>query len=119
MPSLSELREELKTLRKASLGHAPVSRMRKGDISSQIEHLKGMRAETPAAAAVPSVAHKATHSAVETIKEAKHHEFPVAPHAPTKHKRAAAPAKVEKKASKGMSKAALRAMLDELSSDSE
>jgi len=112
MPSLSELRAELKELRKASLGAAPVSRMKKSDISAQIEHLKRMRGETPAVAAVPSAPAKVSRAAVESIKEAKKHEFPVAP----AKKSVKAPAAPEKKK---MSKAALREMLDALTSDEE
>ena len=116
MPSLSELRAELKEMRKQSLGHAPVSRMRKGDISAQIEHLKRMRGETPAAAAVPSAPAAKSRAAVESIKEAKKHEFPVMPAAKAAPKAAS---KTTSKATSKVSKAELRKMLEELSSDEE
>jgi hypothetical protein len=75
--SASELRKELKELRKEYV--KPVSKMRMGDISSEIQKLRGMREETPAVASVPSVPPRKLKSAVETIKEAKRSEFPVAP----------------------------------------
>jgi hypothetical protein len=81
MPSLSELRAELKELRKSHLGERPVSRMTKKDISEQIQGLRRMREETPAPAAIPSAPAEKTRSkpAVESVKEAKRSEFPVAP----------------------------------------
>lgn len=121
MPSLSELRAELKELRKSSLGERPVSRMTKGDISAQIEHLKRMRGETPAAAAVPSAPLRKSVAAVETIKEAKASEFPIKP---VSAKKAPAPPKAAKKAvadapeKKTSKMARLMRMLDEMS-DSE
>ena len=75
--SAAELRAELRALRKESV--KPISKMRVGDISSEIERLKKGREETPAAASVPSAAPKMSKSAVESIKEAKKSEFPVAP----------------------------------------
>ena len=57
----------------------PVSRMKKGDISSEIEKLRVGREETPAPAAVPSAPVRKSKSAVETVKQAKAMEFPTAP----------------------------------------
>ena len=74
---LAELRKELKELRKEAV--KPVSRMRKGDISAEIERMRGMRAETPAAAAVPSAPLMKSKAAVESVKEAKAKEFPMIP----------------------------------------
>lgn len=96
MPSLSELRAELKELRKNNLGEKPVSRMKKSDISEQIEHLRRMRAETPAAAAVPSAPLRKSKAAVETLKEAKAAEFPVMPAAKAKAPAAKKPSKMER-----------------------
>ena len=81
MPSLSELRAELKELRKANLGERPLSRMTNKDISEQIQGLRRMREETPAPAATPSTPAEKTRRApaVESIKEAKASEFPTAP----------------------------------------
>ena len=54
----------------------PVSRMKKGDISAEIEKLRVGREETPAAAAVPSAPVRKRKAAVETVKQAKAMEFP-------------------------------------------
>lgn len=75
--SSAELRSELRALRKEHV--KPISRMRVGDISAEIQKLKVMREETPAPAAVPSVAPQKYKAAVETVKEAKKAEFPVMP----------------------------------------
>lgn len=72
------MRDELRELRKTT-GHRPISKMKKEDISREIERLKVNREETPAVAAVPSAPPKKSKSAVESIKEAKKAEFPVAP----------------------------------------
>lgn len=77
MPSAAELRAELRALRKEHV--KPVSRMKVGDISSELDRLRGMRAETPASAATPSAPLRKTKAAVETIKQAKASEFPVQP----------------------------------------
>ena len=73
------MQKELRELRKASAAHKAVSRMRKSDISAEIQKLKGMREETPAVAAVPSAPLKKSKSAVESVKEAKKMEFPIKP----------------------------------------
>lgn len=126
MSSLAEMRAELRELRKASKEHAPISRMKKGDISAALEALKKGREETPAAAAVPSTKTKAApEPAKRFLKAAKETEFPHSqkPHLATAHlhkeahnagKKAAAPKK-----GGPMSKAQLRAMLDEMTSDEE
>jgi hypothetical protein len=77
MPSASELKAELRALRKESL--KPVSRMKVADIASEIQKLKGHREETPAVAAVPSAPIKKSKAAVESIKDAKAAEFPMKP----------------------------------------
>jgi hypothetical protein len=109
--SLSELRKELKALRKEHV--KPVSRMKKADCADELDRLRRMREETPAAAAVPSAPMRKSKMAVESIKEAKRMEFPVKPAEKMMPKAAAAPKK------KGLSKSALRAMLEELTSDEE
>jgi len=126
MPSLAELRAELKELRKASVEHGPVSKMRKADVSAALEKLRVAREETPAPAATPSAPPKRTQPAAVSIKEAKKSEFPVMPGGTTKgEERKTARKAYEPKAApkaapkKKMTKAALRAMLDELSSDEE
>jgi len=75
---MKEMRDELRELRKTT-GHRPISKMRKDDISREIERLKVHREETPLPASTPSAPPKKSKSAVESIKEAKRAEFPVAP----------------------------------------
>jgi hypothetical protein len=79
MPGVSDLRKELKELRKASKAHIAVSRMKKEDISAEIQRLKGAREETPAVAAVPSAPPRRMETDVMTIKEARAKEFPLKP----------------------------------------
>lgn len=79
MPGVSDLRKELKELRKASKAHTAVSRMKKEDISAEIQRLKGYREETPAVAAVPSAPHRKQETELHSIKEAKVKEFPLKP----------------------------------------
>jgi glycerol-3-phosphate cytidylyltransferase-like family protein len=79
MPGVSDLRKELKELRKASKAHTAVSRMKKEDISTEIQRLKGVREETPAVAAVSSAPPKKMETDVMTIKEAKVKEYPMKP----------------------------------------
>lgn len=108
--SLKDMRAELRALRKESV--KPISRMRKGDISSEIERLKATREDTPAAAAVPSAPLKVSKAAVETIKKAKSSGFPVKPDATATKKKAAtaAPEKPKKKSMEEKLKAALAAL---------
>lgn len=75
--SVSEMRAELKALRKSHPDHAPVSKMKKGDLSEMIQRLKAGREETPSVASVPSQPDRVYKSAVESIKEAKASEFPM------------------------------------------
>jgi hypothetical protein len=75
---LKDMRDELRELRKTT-GMRPISKMKKEDISREIERLKVGRETTPAVAAVPSAPLKKSKSAVESIKEAKRAEFPVMP----------------------------------------
>lgn len=72
------MRDELRELRKTT-GHRPISKMKKEDISREIERLKVGREETPAVASVPSAPLKKSVSAVENIMEAKRGQFPVKP----------------------------------------
>lgn len=82
---LHDMRAELRALRKDSV--KPVSRMRLGDVSAEIERLRGLREETPAAAATPSAPHKAQEPAAMSIKHAKEMDFPVRPAASAAPKR--------------------------------
>lgn len=78
--SAAELRAELRALRKEKV--RPVSRMKVGDISAEIERLRQSREETPAVASVPSAPQRKMKAAVESIKQAKAAEFPVMPEGP-------------------------------------
>ena len=75
--SLQEMRKELRELKKAH--EKPVSRMKKHDISAELERLRHHREVTAPVAATPSAPAKAMKSSVESVKEAKRKEFPVAP----------------------------------------
>ena len=75
--SAAELRAELRALRKEHV--KPVSRMRMGDVSAEIQRLREAREETPAVASVPSAPPRKMKAAVESVKKAKAAEFPVAP----------------------------------------
>ncbi len=112
MPPLSDLRKELKALRKEHV--KPVSRMRKGDVSAEIEKLRGSREETAPVASTLGASPKKSKSEVENIKEAKAKEFPMKPTAYAA--KAAAPKTPKAKASK---LDRLMAMMNELSSDEE
>lgn len=92
MPA-KELRDELRKLRKEVM--KPVSKMRVKDVSAEIERLKVSTEETPASAAYSSSRPKKMASSVESIKEAKRMEFPVAP-TESKKKVQAKPVKKEK-----------------------
>jgi len=125
MPSdLSAMRAELRELRKEKM--KPVSKMRKGDISEEIRTLREVRETVPPVAAVPSAPVKELHSVVETVKEAKKKEFPVAPaEAPKKKIQSGKPssakaAPVKSKndvVSKKVSKADLMRLLEKMSDD--
>ena len=117
MSSLAEMRAELRALRKEHV--KPVSRMRKGDISSELERLRTAREETPAPAAVPSVAPRRSHPAAESLKAAKESEFPVAPERSAAPKKAAAAPKKAAAAPKkaAASKKDMMALLQKLMSE--
>ena len=100
--SLSEMRAELRELRKSHPDHKPVSKMRKGDVSEMIQRLKAGREETPAVASVTSAPAKMYKSAVESVKEARADEFPVAIH---EHKAKASQTKAPKAKAKAKAKA--------------
>ena len=109
MSSLSDMRKELREMRKETV--KPVSRMKKGDIAGEIARMREKRETTPAPAAVPSAPPKKLKSSVESIKEAKKHEFPVAPEKHTGKKKAEV--EVPKKKG-GPSKADLMRMISEM-----
>ena len=85
MPSAKELKDELRKLRKEN--QKPVSKMRIADVASEIERLRGKREDTPAVASTPAEkAPKKMASKIKDVKEAKEHEFPVAPAEASKKK---------------------------------
>jgi Tfp pilus assembly protein PilV len=90
--SASELRAELKALRKEHPDHAPVSRMKKNDVSALIQRMKAGREETPPVASITSAPAKTYKSAVTSVKEAKAAEFPLE-HVEASAPKKAAPAK--------------------------
>ena len=114
--SLAELRKELKEMRKEAV--KPVSRMRKGDISAEIERMRGMREETAPVASVLGASAKKSRSEVETIKEAKAKEFPMKP-SEAKPARSAAAAKALPAPKKKSKLERLMEMADEMTSDEE
>ena len=75
--SLAEMRKELRELKK--MHEKPVSRLKKADVSAEIERLRYHREIVAAAAAVPSAPPKAMKSSVENVKEARAKEFPMKP----------------------------------------
>jgi len=76
------MRKELRELRKE---HKPVSKMKKADISAEIERMKVRREETPAPSSITPPTNKPYKAAVTSIKKAKEHEFPTTPdHEPAK-----------------------------------
>ena len=88
-------------LREMRKEHVPaVSRMHKRDVLAEIERLKVKREETPPVAATPAARPKKQNPMVESIKEAKAKEFPVAPESAPKSEKKSAPKKksVEKSA---------------------
>lgn len=84
MSDLKAMRDELRKLRKEQV--KPVSRMRKADISAELQRLKVTREETPPAASTVGAPLKKSKAAVESIKEAKKEQFPVQPASEAKGK---------------------------------
>jgi hypothetical protein len=94
--SLAEMRAELRELRKSHPDHAPVSKMRKADVSDMIQRLKVHRAETPNVTAFSSAPAKMYKAASETVEKAKESEFPLAHVAAPKAAKAAKAPKTPK-----------------------
>lgn len=113
MSSLKEMRDELRKMRKESM--KPVSKMRKGDISSEIQRMREMREETAPVASTKGAPARKSQMAAESVKKAKEAEFPVKP------SKAAVKMEKPKKAveTPRMSKAVLRRMVEDLTSDEE
>jgi len=122
MTTAKELQAELRALRKDHV--RPVSRMKVADISAEIQRLKGHREETPAVAAVPSAPIKKSKAAVESIKEAKQHEFPMKPDqqisaAPKKGAKAGKAPKDVVSAAVSKKKSKLEKLMEMMDSDDE
>lgn len=117
MSDLKAMRDELRKLRKEAM--KPVSRMKKADISAEIEKMKVHREETPPVASTEGIKPKKMKPAVESIKEAKKKEFPMVPtvEKASKGKAEAKEAPVPKKKSSKLAK--LMKIMDSLSSDEE
>jgi uncharacterized membrane protein len=113
MPSASELRAELKEMRKSHPEHMPVSKMKKSDVSDLIQKMKLRLEETPPVATVKSVPSKMYKSAVESVKTAKASEFPTEIHShaepPAKHSKKAPATKPKKNVVPEMKKAEAKA----------
>ena len=75
--SLAEMRKELRELRKEAV--KPVSRMRKGDIASELEKLRGKREENPPVSSVVGAKPKKMEAKIADVKKAKESEYPMKP----------------------------------------
>jgi hypothetical protein len=97
--SLAEMCATLREMRKDLV--KPVSRMRKGDISHEIEALRQRRETTPAPAATPSAPPKGMKPDVENIKDVKKSVFMKPKDMPTGMSKASAKKPADHKAVKG------------------
>lgn len=112
--SLKDMRDELRKLRKDTV--KPVSRMRKSDIASELEKLRGRREETPPVASTVGAKPKKMEAKIADVKVAKEKEFPTKPVEESKAKKDKGSAVA--KAPKSTKKDLLMKMLAEMS-DSE
>jgi len=118
------MRKELKELRKQHAEHKPVSKLRKADISAQLERLRGMRETTAPVASTPGAEPKKMMPKARSVKESKEEEHPVAPHhgttkgEPRKTARKAFEGETPKKAKAAMM-AKMMKMMAEMTSDEE
>ena len=113
--SLAEMRKQLRELRKDMA--KPVSRMKKADIASELEKIRGKREETPPVASTVGAKPKKMEAKIADVKVAKEQGFPTKPVEESKAKKdkGSAVAKAPLKSSK---KELLMKMLSEMS-DSE
>ena len=116
------MRDELRKLRKEAM--KPTSRMKKADIASELERLRGKREETPPVASTVGAKAKKMEGKINDVKVAKEKEFPTKPVEESKKKASGKKATVV--GGEGavgtktkVSKAMLREMLEGLSSDEE
>ena len=113
MSDLKAMREELRRLRKEH--QKPVSRMKKADISAEIEKMKVRREEIPPVASTEGAKPKKVAPAVESVKMAKAKEFPIMPSSGKAEK--APKVMAEKKKPNKMNR--LMKMLEEMSDSDE
>lgn len=111
------MKKELRELRKEKV--KPVSRMRKADIASELEKLRGTRDETPPVASTVGPVPKKMNGKVADVKKAKEHEFPVAPTEAPKKKATVVGGGGAVGAKPKISKSMLRSMLEDLTSSDE
>ena len=118
--SLKDMRDELRKIRKETV--KPVSRMRKADIASELEKLRGKREETPPVASTLGAKPKKAEAKISDVMVAKEKEFPIKPAEEKAKKRGKKPsglaAKTSEPAAKSTKKELLMKMLAEMS-DSE
>jgi hypothetical protein len=120
MSSLKEMRDELRALRKESV-KAP-SRMKKADIASELERLRGKRESVPPVASTESAKPKKMEAKISDVKVAKEQGFPTKPVDAVKAKKdkgSALPKTTVAAPKKGDKMAKLKAMLEAMSSDEE
>jgi hypothetical protein len=76
---MSDLRSELRELRKKSPAHMSVSKMKMKDIAMEVGKLRAHLESSPSIAHDGSKSKKPMKGTVESVKEAKKAEFPVEP----------------------------------------
>lgn len=76
---MSDLRAELRELRKKSSAHMSVSKMKLKDVALEVGKLRGHLESSPSIGHDGGASKKAMKGTVESVKEAKKAEFPVAP----------------------------------------
>lgn len=117
--SLKDMKDELRKLRKETV--KPVSRMRKADIASELERLRGKREETAPVASVTGAKPKKMEAKIDDVKLAKEKEFPMKPVEESKAKKgkgSALPKTTTEAPKKSSKMEKLLKMIDEMS-DSE
>jgi uncharacterized Zn-binding protein involved in type VI secretion len=76
---MSDLRAELRELRKKSPAHMSVSKMKLKDVALEVGKLRSHLESMPSIGLDGGASKKAMKGTVESVKEAKKAEFPVAP----------------------------------------
>lgn len=76
---MSDLRKELRELRKQSAAHTSVSKMKLRDVAMEVGRLRAHLEVSPSVAMNSGTSKKPMKGTVEPIKEAKKAEFPVKP----------------------------------------